>query len=78
VKEEVTCVRQRQPASRMPQCVSIAYPREAILTVEQLASWLQIGVRSAERLDFPCVYLGTRTGRYIVGSVLDHLAKMSA
>lgn len=54
-----------------------AYPPEAVLTIRQLADWLQIGVRSVERLDIPCVMLGTRTRRYVAKDVLRYLDQRS-
>lgn len=50
----------------------LAYPPEAVLTIEQLAAWLQISPRTAERLDIPCVYLG-RKRRYRAGAVIQYL-----
>lgn len=55
-----------------------AYPETAVLTIEQLAAALQVSVRQAERLDLPCVYLGTRTRRYVWGQVLETLRKRAA
>lgn len=51
------------------------YPREAVLTIQQVADALQLSCRTVERLDIPCAYLGSRTRRYIWGSVLDFLKK---
>ena len=51
----------------------LAYEPTAILTVEQVAAWLQVSVRSVERLDLKCVYLGTRTRRYLAKHVLEYL-----
>jgi hypothetical protein len=58
-----------QPVDGAPR----AYPPEAVLTIEQLADWLQMGKRSVERLDLPCIYLGTRTRRYLAKHVLEYL-----
>jgi len=54
-----------------------AYPAHAVLTIKQVASWLQVGVRSVERMDIPCVMLGTRTRRYVAKDVLRYLDKRS-
>ena len=54
---------------------AIAYEPTAILTIEQVAAWLQMGIRSVERLNLPCVYLGTRTRRYVARDVLDYLER---
>lgn len=53
----------------------VTFHETSILTIEQVADWLQISVRLVERLDIPCVYLGRRTRRYIGKVVLDHLEK---
>lgn len=50
-----------------------AYPPEAILNIEQVAEWLQVSVRTVERLDIPCTFLGTRTKRYTGKDVLKYL-----
>lgn len=55
-----------------------AYPAEAVLTIEQVADWLQVSKRQAERLNIPCFYLGTRTRRYLGKSVLEFLAQKVA
>lgn len=53
----------------------ISYPPEAVLDIEQVAAWLQISKRSAERLHLPCLYLGTRTRRFLGSTVLEYLKK---
>lgn len=53
----------------------VVFPREAVLTHEQVCSALQLSPRTVERLDIPCAYLGKRTRRYVWGLVLDYLAK---
>lgn len=50
-----------------------AYPPEAVLTIEDVAEWLQVSTRKVERLDIPCTFLGTRTKRYIAKDVLKYL-----
>ena len=47
-----------------------APPREAILTREQTARWLQMSVRSLDRSQIPRVKVGTRV-RYSVEAVLE-------
>ena len=54
---------ERQPAS---------YTRETILTVEQLADWLQLSVRKVEQLPIKSGYLGNRR-RYLAKHVLEYL-----
>lgn len=55
-----------------------APPREALLTPEQLCTWLQISPRQLHRLDLPCIRLGRRTVRYSVEQVLDHLKRRAS
>ena len=55
-----------------------AYPSEAVLTIEQVAEWLQMSVRSVERLDLPCVYLGTRTRRFLAKHIVEYLERRVA
>jgi hypothetical protein len=54
------------------------YIPETVLTIEQVAEWLQISKRSAEDLHIPCIYLGTRTRRYLAKSVLAYLEGKAA
>jgi hypothetical protein len=56
----------------------VAYPETAVLTIEDVAAWLQVSKRHAERLHIPCFYLGTRTRRYLGSTVLDYLKKKEA
>jgi hypothetical protein len=56
----------------------IGYTPETVLTIEQVAEWLQIGERSAEDLHLPCFYLGTRTRRYLAKHVLEYIEKKVA
>lgn len=52
----------------------IAYPLEAVLNIKQVAEWLQVSVRTVERLDIPFTLLGRRTKRYVAADVLAFLA----
>jgi hypothetical protein len=54
------------------------YPREAVLTIEELAEVLRVSTRQIERLDLPTVYLGAHTRRFIWGTILDTLAERAA
>jgi hypothetical protein len=56
----------------------VTYPRDAVLSIEQLAAGLNVSVRTIERMDLPTVYLGKRTKRFIWGQVLDALASRAA
>lgn len=51
------------------------YPREAVLTKEQLAGALQCSPRQVERMDLPAIYLGAKSPRFIWGQVLDTLSE---
>ncbi len=54
------------------------YIPETVLNIEQLAAWLQVSKRQAERLEIPCFYLGTRTRRYLAKDVLKYLEAKKA
>jgi hypothetical protein len=56
----------------------LAYAPESVLTLEQVADWLQVSKRQAERLHIPCLYLGKRTRRFLGKTVLDFLEKKTA
>jgi hypothetical protein len=51
----------------------IGFTPETVLTIEDVARWLRVSKRHAESLNLPCVYLGTRTRRFLAGEVLNHL-----
>jgi hypothetical protein len=65
------------PESSTP-AVLITYPRDAVLTIEQVAAGLGVSVRTVERSDLPTVYLGSKTRRYLWGQVLDVLRERAA
>jgi hypothetical protein len=48
---------------------------DAILTAQDVAAWLKIKPRQVERLGVPCIDLGRKTKRYMVGDVLAWLEK---
>jgi hypothetical protein len=48
-----------------------AYPPTAILTVDEVAEWLGVGIRLVERLDIPSFSLGERTRRYMARDVIE-------
>jgi hypothetical protein len=56
-----------------PRREPVTYSESSVLTIKQVADWLQVSVRQAERLRIPCFYLGTRTRRYLGKSVLEYL-----
>ena len=57
----------------IPGALPSAIDPNAVLTIDQVASCLQIGVRSVERLNLPCIYLGARTRRYLGKHLLAYL-----
>lgn len=63
---------------RKSEAPVVSYPPEAVLEIQHVAEWLRVGVRTVERLDIPCVFLGTRTRRYLAKDVLTYLATRSA
>jgi hypothetical protein len=56
----------------------VAYTAESVLTIQQVAEWLQISTRMVERIGLKAVYLGPRTRRYRGATVLEYLAKKEA
>lgn len=53
----------------------IGYSPETVLTIEEVARWLRVSVRQAERLKIPCFYLGERTRRYLGKTVIEYMEK---
>ena len=62
----------------MPEQTPIGYSPETVLTIEQVADWLQISKRSAESLHLPCFYLGKRTRRFLAKDVLRYIEAKAA
>lgn len=62
----------------MPDQTTDTPSRDAVLTIDELASALKTSVRQIERMDLPTIYLGPRTKRFIYGQVLDVLAERAA
>lgn len=56
----------------------LAHPAEAVLDIAQVADWLQVSTRTVERLDIPCVFLGTRTKRFLGKDVLKYMEQRKA
>ena len=50
-----------------------APPPTAILTKEQVAAWLQIGVNTVDELGLPTIMLTERNLRYSVRQVLEYV-----
>lgn len=49
--------------------------RDAMLTTEQVAAWLQISPEQVRRMRLPTIAVGKNKWRYLAGQVLDALAK---
>jgi hypothetical protein len=52
--------------------------RDAVLTTEQVAAWLQVSAEQVRHMNLPAVAVGRgkrQRWRYIAGQVLDALAK---
>lgn len=60
------------PATQTP----VTYTETSVLTIDQVADWLQVSKRQVERLKLPCFYLGTRTRRFLGKTVIEHLERM--
>ncbi len=58
--------------------VVLTYPREALLTIDEMAAVLRVSVRTVERMDLPTVYCGPKNRRYLYGQILDCLAERAA
>ena len=58
-----------------PIPVPVTYPRDAVVTVEQVAAALQVSVKTVQRMDLPMIPVSRRTVRYLWGQVLDLLAE---
>ena len=61
------------PFDQVPQ-----YPREAFLTIEEVAKALRVSVKTIARADLPTVYLGKQTPRYNWGMICDVLKERAA
>jgi len=51
----------------------VAYPPEAILTIDQVARWLQVSPRTVRSWPLPRLKLPGNQARYAAGEVLDYL-----
>jgi hypothetical protein len=61
-----------------PDIAPLSYPPEAILTVEQLAAWLQVSERTVKAWPLPRLRLPGNTVRYSAGQVLAYLEGRTA
>lgn len=55
----------------------ITYPRDAVLTVDEVAAALRISTDKVKSADLPTIRFG-RDDRYLWGQVLDFLAAKAA
>jgi hypothetical protein len=55
----------------------ITYPRDAVVTIDEVAAALRVSIHTVRRMDLPTVYVG-RQPRYLWGQLLDHLAEIAA
>jgi hypothetical protein len=55
----------------------VTYPRDAVVTSQQVADALHVGVRTVERMNLPFFKVGASM-RYLWGQLLDHWAKEAA
>lgn len=60
------------PAAPRPTFVPA---REAVLTLAQLAAWLQVGEDAVRKMNFKAVQIGKNRWRYVAGQVLDELER---
>jgi hypothetical protein len=61
------------PFEEVPQ-----FPRDAFLTIEEVAAALRVSVKTIRRLDLPTVYMGKQIPRYCWGQVFDVLKERAA
>ena len=54
----------------------MTYTAESVLTIQQVAKWLQCSTRMVERKGLRAIYLGPRTRRYLGSTVLEYLKKL--
>lgn len=55
----------------------VSHPPETVLTLEQLADWLQLSERKVEELPIRCFYIGNRR-RYLAAHVLAWIEKAAS
>jgi hypothetical protein len=53
----------------------VTFPRDAVLTIEQVAVGLQLAVSRVEKMGIKTIYCGKQKRRYLWGQVLDQLAE---
>ena len=50
----------------------LTYPRDAVVTVDEVAAALRVSKWTVKRMDLPTVYAG-RQPRYVWGQIIDHM-----
>lgn len=53
-------------------------PLTALLTIQQVAAWLQVGIRTVDSLELPVIVLSAHNIRYSVRQVLEILERRAA
>jgi hypothetical protein len=66
------------PDPEKPDIGPVAYPAEAILTVEQVSKWLQVSERTVKSWPLPRLRLPGNTVRFSAGQVLAYLEGRAA
>jgi hypothetical protein len=61
------------PDPEKPDIGPVAYPAEAILTVEQVSKWLQVSERTVKSWPLPRLRLPGNTVRFSAGMILRYL-----
>lgn len=51
--------------------VPLSFPREAVLTVEDVARWWDMHPETVRDMDLPCFFPSPRHKRYLAGALLD-------
>lgn len=67
--------RRAAPQADLAAIRAAAPPETAILTLEQVAAWLQVGCDAVLRLGLPTIAISERQARYSVRQVLAWLER---
>jgi hypothetical protein len=62
----------------MSDAKPISYPRDTVLTLQEVAAALRVSPRTVERAGLPVAHIGPQTPRYVWGQVIDELAKRAS
>ena len=55
----------------------IVYPRDAVVTIDEVAAALRVSIHTVRRMDLPTVYVG-RQPRYVWSQILDTLTERAS